>query len=138
MGFGLIPWTLGFGYSEEWIGSQQVQHLPCVGVNLGWLRLCDGLWEVWLMVGFGAPPGVVSIVGGVLGVMVRYQDSPALIVVLVVGYLGFIYCLLLLAQQQGRRSLLMLPRLRLVSPKWLIRLWRWLQNPSAQFMEDEL
>ena len=90
------------------------------------------------MVGFGAPPGVAGMVGGVLGVMVRYQDSPALIVLLVVGYLGFIYCLLLLAQQQWGRSPLMVPKLRWTAPKWLLRLRRLGQGPNGRFMEDEL
>lgn len=89
------------------------------------------------MFGFGAPPGFgvgaawTGNLSAGLGVMVRYQDSPALIVVLVVGYLGFVYCLLLLAQQQWGRS-------RLLLPKWLVRRWRRWQDPTARFMEDEL
>ncbi|MEM6503771.1 MAG: hypothetical protein AAF685_18325 [Cyanobacteria bacterium P01_C01_bin.89] len=70
-----------------------------------------------------------------IGAMVRYQDSPTLIVVLVVGYLGFIYCLLLLAQQQWGRS-------RSLLPKRILRQWQRFQNPhvnlpSANLMEVE-
>lgn len=86
------------------------------------------------MVDFGAPPGsglVARGLQGSLGVMVRYQDSPALIVVLVVGYLGFIYCLLLLAQQHWGRS-------RSLVPRWLVRRWRQRHDPAVQFREDEL
>ncbi|MGD1851331.1 MAG: hypothetical protein ACFCBU_12280 [Cyanophyceae cyanobacterium] len=65
-----------------------------------------------------------------MGVMVRYQDSSALIVVLVVGYLGLIYFLLLFAQQQWGRS-------RSLLPKQLLKRWQRFQNPNARLMEIE-
>lgn len=69
--------------------------------------------------------------GTAMGVMIRYQDSPALIVLLVIGYLGLIYCALLIAQQRLGQARLVLPKI----PQWFLRRFR---NPTSQFMEDEL
>ncbi len=104
-----------------------------VGLGLLGLGFCGGLLEVNMILGAGLMGFGGNLGHTVMGVMVRYQDSPTLIVAFVIGYLGFVYCLLLLAQQQWGRS----PVLVIKLPRW-----RWLRrrlrNAKQRMMEDEL